>query len=440
LGLRRFGAGHPPFTAAVYAAAMAVIAPSRDDSGRPLRVLRLCACFMPPDEVLAGKGHRFDPIGGMQNHTAELTRALDSLGVAQTVVTTRFPGAPSRARRGAQAEVLRLGLPIRRFRQLYSVPSMRLLPRLAAQADLVHAHLGEDLAVLPLAAHAARRNNIPLVVTVHCSLRHTLTAVDPRTALLKAVGGPIEAWAEALADAIICLTPRLAGKLVGNGVAPERVFVVPSGVNPRVFRGSEEPVPWPPDLEGPVVAFVGRLARQKGPHVLLQAARRLSGTGAVFVFVGDGEERASLERAAARHGLLDRVVFTGFVAHDRVPSVLAHADLLVLPSIYEELGSILIEAMQAGLPIVASDTGGIPDAITHEENGLLVPSGRPIALADAIARVLGDPCLARRLSRAARRRAADYEWDALGARVLDVYTHVLGRRLEPRAPHDIKSA
>jgi glycosyltransferase involved in cell wall biosynthesis len=129
--------------------------------------------------------------------------------------------------------------------------------------------------------------------------------------------------------------------------------------------------------------------------------------------VGDGPERTALEREAKRIGVGDRLRFVGFVAHDRLPAVLAHADMLVLPSLYEELGTVLLEAMQAGLPVVASKTGGIPDGV----NGMFVPPGDPEALARAIDRLLADRDLACRLSEGAK----DYDWEALAERVLRVY-------------------
>ena len=83
-------------------------------------VLRICSVFEPPPSALVGKGVKFDPIGGMQNHTAELTRALDRRGVVQTVLTTRPPTAPHLQRLGEHVRVIRLGIPVRRFRQLYA--------------------------------------------------------------------------------------------------------------------------------------------------------------------------------------------------------------------------------------------------------------------------------------------------------------------------------
>src|SRR5215213_9056473 len=117
-----------------------------------IRVLRLCSVFEPPPSALVGRGVKFDPLGGMQNHTAELTRALDRHGIVQTVVTTRPPTAPYFQRLGELACVIRLGLPIRRFRQLYAPQAAIVAPILAARADVIHVHLGEDLAVLPVGA------------------------------------------------------------------------------------------------------------------------------------------------------------------------------------------------------------------------------------------------------------------------------------------------
>jgi glycogen(starch) synthase len=104
---------------------------------------------------------------------------------------------------------------------------------------------------------------------------------------------------------------------------------------------------------------------------------------------------------------------------------------LVLPSHYEELGSILIEGMQASVPLVGSRTGGIPDAIEHERNGLLFTPEDVRELSAAINRILADQFLARRLRAEGLRRARRYDWDVLSGEVLDVYLGVLAKRSEP---------
>jgi glycogen synthase len=380
---------------------------------------------MPPEETIVSTGGRGDPVGGMQNHTLELTRALDRLGVAQTVVATRLPATRARQRIGRCSEVIRLGVPINRFRQLYSLPAVRLLPILGRGADLVHAHLGEDLALLPLAVFAARVQRVPLVLTIHCSLRHTLEARDLRTSLLTSVGGRLEQWAGKRAAGVIVLSDRLAELKRCEGLAPDAIHVIAPGVDVDLF---ERPfVDLFPDYEGPLVVFVGRLVPEKGVRVLAHAAARLGTPNATVVFVGDGPERAALEAMRARFGLQDRIHFTGFRPHDEVPSILRRADVLVLPSLSEELGSVLLEAMSAGAAIVASRTGGIPSLVHHETNGLLVSPGDPAELAAALDRVLTDAVLAARLRSGARAHAR-HDWQAVGARVLEVYEAALSAR------------
>ena len=393
----------------------------------PRRVLRLCSVFEPPAGSLSGRGVRFDPIGGMQNHTASLTRALDALGVAQDVVTTRPPGAPARQRLGQRATVHRLGLPVPAMRQLYSVPAAVLVDRLARHAQLLHAHLGEDLAIVPIAMAAARRHRIPWVLTIHASLTHTLVGGGARGALLRRLGGPLERLGTQHADGVIVLAPRLARLLAGGGVPEARIHVIPSGVEvARAQADGEGPSLLDPAVRRngrPRVLFAGRLAEQKGVRYLVEAAARMRTQAVEICLVGDGPERRMLEELVRRHGLEDRFSFLGFQPHDAIPQLMRTADLLVLPSIYEELGSVLLEAMHAGLPIVASDTGGIADAVG--DAAVLVPPRDAASLAGALDTLLADGARRSELTAAARRRSLAFHWDVLAERVLAVYASAL---------------
>src|SRR3712207_9168479 len=108
---------------------------------------------------------------------------------------------------------------------------------------------------------------------------------------------------------------------------------------------------------------------------------------ASLVVVGDGPDRERVHALAAAH---PRVYLSGFVEHTAVPAVLASLDVLVLPSAYEEMGSVLTEALASGLPVVASDVGGIPEVVHHGVTGLLVPPGDVDALAAALDRLAAD--------------------------------------------------
>jgi glycogen synthase len=386
-------------------------APAARGEPSPPRVLRLASVFPVPDQALVTA--EFDPVGGMQNHTGQLSAELDRLGVAQTVLTAYRPGAARREALGRHGTVLRVGVPTRRLRQGYGAAAARALRRLPGPYDLVHAHLGEDAAVLLVALAAARRWSAPLVVTVHMSPRHTLTGTGARERFLRTVGGGAEAVAVRRAAAVVTLTDRLA-ELVRGSVPAARVHVIPSGT--RVF----DAVPAAPTG----VLFVGRLHRQKGVDTLVRALPLLPPTASVLL-VGDGPERAALRRLADELGVADRITVTGFVPHGMVPGLLAGADVVVMPSRYEELGTALIEAMAAGRPVVATRVGGIPELVRDGVDGLLVPPDDPQALAKAVTRVLANPVLAAELGANGRGRVAGHDWAVLAGRVLDVYRSVL---------------
>jgi glycosyltransferase involved in cell wall biosynthesis len=389
---------------------------------RPVHALRLCSVFEPlpaGGRAVDPRAARFDPIGGMQNHTASLTRCLDAQGHVQTVVTSRLAGRRGVTRFGRSAVVHRTGLPLPRLRQLWALDALRVVLRLPARpVDVVHAHQGEDLATLPLARLAARRHRCPLVVTVHCSVGHTLTGRGLRTRLLRALGGWVERSALRRADAVVVLTDRTAAALAADGVPAGRVHTIPSGFDPALFARSSPDVF--PGVGRPRIGYVGRLAPQKRADRLVEAFGRMR-EPASLVVVGDGPDRERVQALAAG---LPRTHLTGFVEHTAVPAVLASLDVLVLPSAYEEMGSVLTEAMASGLPVVASDVGGIPEVVRHGETGLLVPPGDVDALATALDRLAADPDLRARLGAGARARAAVYAWPRLAARVGAVYARV----------------
>jgi glycogen(starch) synthase len=395
------------------------------DVDAPLRVLRLCSVFEPPASALGGRAARFDPVGGMQEHTGELTRALARRGLVQAVLTARPPTAPWLERPAPAITIVRVALPVRRPRRLYALPAAILAPLMGRDADVVHVHLGEDLAILPLAALAAHARRLPVIVTVHCSLAHTLKAIDARTAVLRHLGGRIERGMTRRAAATVVYTRLLAERMAAD--AGDRVQVMRRGVDRRPFAVPGDD-PFPRLTRSRRVVYLGRIARCKGIATLIEALPHLRTPEVDAVLVGDGPERAHVERLAGRLGVADRVHVTGFVAHERVPAVLAAADVLVLPSVYEELGTVLIEAMQCGLPVVASRVGGIPEAVEDGVTGLLVEPGEPRALATAIDAVLGDRELAARLGANARLRAPDYGVDRVCAEVHALYLRVAEER------------
>ena len=167
------------------------------------------------------------------------------------------------------------------------------------------------------------------------------------------------------------------------------------------------------------VLFVGRLVERKGVNLLVEAARRLPPAVTVEI-IGEGPERPALEAQVKRDGLAPRVTLRGGVSDEELRNAYASADVVVLPSIRdarndtEGLGVVLLEAMSYGVPVIGSAVGGIPDIIIDGETGILVPPQDAAALAEALARLAGDPDLAQRLGRAGwSHMRANFSWDQI---------------------------
>ncbi len=179
-------------------------------------------------------------------------------------------------------------------------------------------------------------------------------------------------------------------------------------------------------LEGKFV--VGQVAAldysHKGQLTLIETARRIAGAypDIHFVLVGDGRDERQIREASADLG---NVSFAGWV--DNVGDYLAAFDLFVLPSLREGLGSVLLDAMQFGLPIVASAVGGIPDIVRDAESGTLVPPGDSAALTEAIVRLYRDRRLRDAMSEAARRRAQNYRPEIMIERYWQLYQDIVPR-------------
>jgi glycosyltransferase involved in cell wall biosynthesis len=192
--------------------------------------------------------------------------------------------------------------------------------------------------------------------------------------------------------------------------------VVPNAVDAEMFGGADGRAARRslgiPEEEA-VVAYVGSLEALKGVDVLVEAMTRFD-EAPLLTIVGDGSERENLERQVSAAGLGDRVRFHGWVDLEAVPTHLAAADVLVLPTMSEGFPNVVLEAMAAGLPVVATNVLGIPEIVTDGENGILVPPRDPRALHEAMATLLADANLRERIGAANREVAAAHTWEALG--------------------------
>jgi glycosyltransferase involved in cell wall biosynthesis len=211
-------------------------------------------------------------------------------------------------------------------------------------------------------------------------------------------------------------------------VPSARIRVVPNGI-PRAFfepaRRANLPAFVPGRPDRPVVLTVARLDSAKGHAYLLRAAALLPDVD--FRLAGDGPLRGPLQAQARALGLEHRVAFLG--QRDDVLALLASATLLALPSVNEGLPLVVLEAMAAGRPVVASDVGGVSEAIIDGQTGILVPAADPARLAGAIRGLLEDRPRAERLAAAARTRAhREFTAETMVARTTAVYEELLHSR------------
>jgi glycosyltransferase involved in cell wall biosynthesis len=215
-----------------------------------------------------------------------------------------------------------------------------------------------------------------------------------------------------------------------------RIHVVPNGVDVATFRPQDKtPLRRALGLpDGLLACAVGRLNREKGFEVAIAALSRLARAHSELrlVVVGEGEERAALERLAAGLGLDDRIVFVGAVPPAAVADYLAAADLFVFPTRRDEAGPLVLpQAMACGLPVVASRIGGIPEVVAPAGGapaGVLVPPGDAEALAQAIDELARDAQARAELGRTARDRAVtEYSLERMTERTVAVYRTAIAR-------------
>jgi len=226
------------------------------------------------------------------------------------------------------------------------------------------------------------------------------------------------------ADVVLAVSRPLHQRIIEAGVKPTRVHLVPNAV-PEVARVARDEARRRLGIEtdAPLVAWIGRLSTEKGPDLALAAWAVMAPPRPSLVIIGDGPERAPLEAARLTMGLTKDVVLLGTRADVR--EILPAFDLLLLSSRTEGTPMVLLEAMHAGVPIVATCVGGVPDLLGTDA-GMIVPLGDAAAMADAVVEILADTALAARLASAAEARmAAHFAHSVWTRRHLDLYAPVV---------------
>jgi len=235
-------------------------------------------------------------------------------------------------------------------------------------------------------------------------------------------------------DLSMAVSPGVKDYLVEQvGLDPAKVRVVPNGVDfaaidaARPGPAVRQELGLPEDV--PLIGLVGRLDHWgKGHKELFEAMAGLKERYPVqALIVGGGRREVEMRELAAGLGLAGQAHFLG--QRQDVPDLLKAMDIFVLPSYSEGVSLALLEAMAAGLPVIATAVGGLPEVVDHEKTGLLIPPRDPEALAGALARLLGDPAWARQLGENARRHVREhFSLERLGREINEIYQELVTKK------------
>lgn len=364
-------------------------------------------------------------VGGAQENTLLTVRELQARGYE-----VELAAGPETGPEGAlpvPEGIVFHAIPtlVREIRPLADLRALWDLYRLMRRGyDVVHTHTSKAGVLGRVAARLAR---VPLLVhTPHGHVYHGYGG-KLRSRLFVWVERVLGRWT----DVLVALTESERREHLAEKVGrAEQWCVIPSGVEieryrkPTALRRSDLGVP----DRSFVVGCVARLVPVKGIEDAITATAQLvDRTPPVhLVLVGDGPQRAACQKLAGQLGLQERVHFLGL--RRDVPDLLPLFDLLVLPSRNEGMGRVLVEAQAAGVPVVATRVGGVPDLVSEGETGRLVPPGDPAALAAAIRSLAGDRATVARMRNAARARVAEsLSAEAMVASLEAVYRSRLSR-------------
>lgn len=344
--------------------------------------------------------------GGAERLLVDTARLIDRSRVALRVYTV-FP-----ARRDYVLALHELGVPetclgVRRPMELPAGMSRLLRLLRANRPDVVHTHL---FAANVIGRSAAFLAGLPVVSTLHDADYEPIVRLgNPGLSASKQRAlQMLDAASARLSRCEVVAVSRYVAEAARRrlGVPSERVTVIANAVDTERFAGDavvRERTRSMLDVlpHTGLLLCIGRLTPQKGQALLLEAVARLPDSRDFkLLLVGDGAQRPSLERLVQERGLGRRVQFLG--VRTDIPDLLRASDVLVLPTLHEGFGLVLVEALACEVPVVATRTGPIPEIVKHNESGLLFEVGDVCGLRDALDRLLAEPLLRGVMGRAGR--------------------------------------
>ncbi len=319
------------------------------------------------------------------------------------------------------------GFPLSAFFYGWAIRGLVVRLKNSFDFDLIHAHT-----ICPdgfAASWLGRTVDTPVVCTIHGS---DVNVYPHRTRLTRLVTKK----AISSVDVIITVSAALKDKTLALGIPKREIRIIPNGVNLRRFapigRGqARAELGLPQDRK--ILVYASRLDEAKGLSCLLAALERVLShdSHCLLVLVGDGPYRQHLEQEAIELGLQDDVIFAGLRPHAEIVKWMSACDLVVQPSLNEGSPLPVYEALACGRPMIASRVGGIPELITSDDYGLLVPPADPEALSKALLSGFRKEWDPERI----RKHGEKYTWGRVADQLISLYEELLASHTESHVRH-----
>lgn len=311
----------------------------------------------------------------------------------------------------------------------------QLLPLL--KPDVIHTH--HPILLGQTAARKAKELNVPLVFTFHTRYQeYTHYFPLPQETIQEFIKNAIQTWLKTfmrMCQHIIVPSESIKEILIRDYGLQDQYTVIPTGMDLTPFAQADGKelrarMGWQNDK---VLISIGRLAQEKNWPVLLEAVKEVLCTHSDLrvVIIGDGVEKDNLQTLTAELGIAERVTFTGEVPFSEIPAYLKAADLFSFASITETQGLVTMEAMAAGLPVVAVDGSGTRDIVEEGKQGFLVPN-EAAALAKSINQVLSTPSLMRKFKRNVLTKAKTFDVETQATRLVELYKQAIEDKANER--------
>lgn len=372
-------------------------------------------------------------VGGIARHCYGLAKALARLGHEVHVITLDLPGIPDYEEIDG-VKVYRTAVEVGHpnfftWAFIFNHFMEKRVGDLSREVDFDVFHIHDWLSA-PSGIASKHFLKKPLVVTMHSTENGRSGLYNPDAFTIDGM----EWWATYEASKVIVTSNSMKGEICGHFRVPEeKVVIIPNGIDVKKFQVQVDR--WAVrsrygvNPNEKLVLCVGRLVPQKGIEYLLQAVPMISQRyhDTKFIIVGEGWLRSHLEHVANSTGYKWKIMFTGFIPDSELVALLLSADVLVVPSIYEPFGIVALEGMAAGVPVVASQVGGLAEVIEHDKTGVFVYPRSPESIAWGVAHVLFNPEHTRWMVQNAKEMVRKtYSWEAIAKKTVEVYKEVVG--------------